>query len=284
MKMKYLNLNLLLLFIVSSLVFTSCKDNDTVAIDEAISTEDAIALTEIDNISDEVDNLIDDFFVASENLSSKGGNPFLSFLSCLQVTFTSDETSNTVTLDFGEGCTLPNGNVLSGIIIMTYTKDTEVKSFTITYTYENFYFNDISIEGTSSILRTRENENGNPESIHTFDIKVTWPDGEFASRNGTKVREWIEGWDTRDWDDNVFLITGNWTATFKDGTVLSVTVTEPLRREMDCSYIVSGILSILKNETTGTLNFGDGTCDNTAIYTNELGEETEIILKGRMQH
>jgi len=105
------------------------------------------------------------------------------------------------------------------------------------------------------------------------------------SRVGEKTREWIEGYDTRTWGDNVYLITGNWTNTFKDGTIFSATITEPLRREMSCRYIVSGIVEFVKGDATGSLNFGDGTCDNLAIYTNAEGVETEIVLRRRgMKH
>mgnify|MGYP000347575302 FL=1 len=188
-----------------------------------------------------------------------------------------------VTLDFGDGCELPNGNVISGQIILNYALDVTVHSLTISYTYNNFYFNDLSVEGGSEIVRVRENDNGNPQSTATFDIKVTWPEGEFATRVGTKTREWIEGFDTRDWGDNVYLITGNWNTTFKDASICTATIIEPLRREVVCLYIVSGIVEISKNEHTGTIDFGDGTCDNIAVFTNELGEESEITLRGRLK-
>ena len=31
--------------------------------------------------------------------------------------------------------------------------------------------------------------------------------------------------------------------------------------------IVSGVISIVRNGNTGTLDYGDGTCDNTALFT-----------------
>jgi hypothetical protein len=50
---------------------------------------------------------------------------------------------------------------------MSYTVDTSVASFTVTYTFENFYFNDLSVEGENTLVRVRENENGNPQSTLT---------------------------------------------------------------------------------------------------------------------
>ncbi len=279
--MKILNLKMLTFLFVSTMLLVSCNDNDTVAVSDPITEQEAIALIEADDLSDEVNNIIDDFLVENEDFSksSETEGKMENFLPCVTRTIILTSTTKTVTLDFGEGCELPNGNVLSGKIIMSYAIDTNVNSLTISHTFENFYFNDINVEGGNTIVRIRENENGNPQSTITFDTTLTWSDGVFASREGTKTREWIEGYDTRTFGDNIFLITGNWTTTFKDGTVLSANVLEPLRREMACRFIVSGILELHKQDRSGTLNFGDGSCDNVAIFTNEAGVETEVVLR-----
>ena len=281
--MKISNLKLLTFFFVSAIVFVSCN-NDTVDVSEPISADEAIALAEVDDVSDEINNIIDDFFVENEDgvKSSDTESKTEDLLPCVTKTIELINTTKTITLDFGEGCELPNGNVLRGKIIMSYATDSDVHSLTITHTYENFYFNDISIEGGNTIIRVRENDNGNPQSTITFNTTLTWPDGVFASREGTKTREWIEGYDTRTFGDNVFLITGNWKATFKDGTELSANVLEPLTREMACRFIISGVLEMQKGDSAGVLDFGDGSCDNVATFINQADEEFEITLKGRM--
>ncbi len=131
---------------------------------------------------------------------------------------------------------------LSGRTIMSYVKDEEAGTTTITHTFDEFFFNDVAVEGENIIVRVEANENGNPQSTKTIDVTHTWPDGEFNSRAGTKVREWIEGDETKTWADNVYLITGNWTSTFKDGTVFSSNITQALRREMVCRFTVSGTI------------------------------------------
>lgn len=282
--MKILNSKLLMLFVVSSFFLVSCNNSDTVELNEQISSDEVTILAEVDNVSDEVNNIIDDFLVENEDFSKSADTEgkVEDLLPCVTKTIVFTTTTKEVTLDFGEGCELPSGNVLSGKILMSYAIDTDVNSLTITHMYENFYFNEISIEGDNSIVRVRQNENGNPQSTITFGTTLTWPDGVYASRQGTKVREWVEGVNTRMFGDNVFLITGNWTATFKDGIVFSSSIMEPLRREMACRFIVSGVLELQKENRTGTLDFGDGSCDNVAIFTNEAGVETEVILRGRM--
>lgn len=281
--MKILNSKLLLFFVASSFLFASCENSDSEAIDlsEPITADEAITLAEVDDVSDEVNNVIDDFFIETEVVGkSEDAEKTEGLLPCVTKTIVLTATTKTVTLDFGEGCELPSGNVLRGKISMSHAIDTDVQSLTVSYTFENFYFNELNIVGGNTMVRVRENENGNPQSTLTMNVKIIWPDGDYASREGTKVREFIEGYDTRTFGDNVFLITGNWTATFKNGTVLSANVLEPLRREMACRFIVSGVVELQKQDRSGALDFGDGRCDNKAIFTNASGEEFEVTLRG----
>ncbi|MFK5958600.1 MAG: hypothetical protein QM495_06975 [Lutibacter sp.] len=279
--MKILNLKMLTLFFVSTILLVSCNDNDTVNTTEPITEEQAIVLAEADDVSDEVNNVIDDFFIETEIVGkSENAEKTEDFLPCLTKTIVLTETTKTVTFDFGDGCELPNGNILSGKINMSHAINIDIQSLTVSYTFENFYFNELKIEGGNTIVRVRENENGNPQSTLTMDVKIIWPDGDYASREGTKVREFIEGYDTRTFGDNVFLITGRWATTFKDGTVFSSTIIEPLRREMACRFIVSGVVELHKQDRSGMLDFGDGSCDNMAIFTNDSGEEFEVTLRG----
>ena len=197
---------------------------------------------------------------------------------CVTITVVIVQNMKTVTLDFGDGCELRNGNFVSGKIIMIYERDPEAKSKMITYSFEDFYFNRKNVEGGGSIFRERSNENGNPQSTKTVDVTVTWSDGLFASKKGEKIREMIEGQDTHAWGDNVFLITGNWEFTRKNGTVLSAKVIEALRRELACKFLVSGILELNKNENNAVLSYGDGECDDLATVSINGGERREIHL------
>ena len=122
-----------------------------------------------------------------------------------------------MTIDFGEGCEMPNGNFLSGIIYLSYAKDLDAVSNTIALNLENFTFNGVSVEGSSNIVRVRSNENGNPQGTANANFTATWPDGATASFTGTRTREWIEGFGTGFWGDNVFLITGKRTYVSRAG-------------------------------------------------------------------
>jgi len=210
MKIKYLKL--IVFLAVSNLFVVGCSNNDSDIVSAQISTDQALAIVEADDVSEDIGNLIDDYFAFEEGISAKSesvenGGP--KFLECMAKTIVIKGTAVSVTLDFGEGCELPNGNVLKGKIILNHMLDMEAKTRTFNFSYEIFYFNDLKVEGTSTMVKVKENENGNPQSTFTFDFKVNWTEGEFLTRNGTKVREWIEGFDTRYWGDNVYLISGN---------------------------------------------------------------------------
>jgi|LGOV01.1.fsa_nt_gb hypothetical protein len=280
MKRQKLKLGMMVLAFVG-LMLTSCQD-EGITIDsnasEEVDLKAAETQAEVDNASEEVSTIIEEAYLAEEypELTKAGTDRFLP--DCVTVTIVLVQNMKTVTIDFGDGCELRNGNYVSGKIILEYERDSEAATRMISYSFEEFYFNRKNIDGGGSILRERSNENGNPQSTKTFDITVTWPDETFASKVGVKVREWIEGHGSGAWGDNVFLITGNGTFTKKDGTVLSAEVVEPLRRELSCKFLVSGIINLAKNEDTAVINYGDGACDDLATISINGGEEREIHL------
>ena len=280
MKRQKLKLGMMVLALVG-LMLTSCQD-EGITIDsnasEEVDLKAAETQAEVDNASEEVSSIIEEAYLAEEypELTKTGTDRFLP--DCVTVTIVLVQNMKTVTIDFGDGCELRNGNYVSGKIILEYERDPEAATRMISYSFEEFYFNRKNIDGGGSILRERSNENGNPQSTKTFDITVTWPDETFASKVGVKVREWVEGHGSGAWGDNVFLITGNGTFTKKDGTVLSAEVIEPLRRELSCKFLVSGIINLAKNEDTAVINYGDGACDDLATISINGTEEREIHL------
>ena len=145
--------------------------------------------------------------------------------------------------------------------------------------FNAFYINDLLIEGSKSILKVRANDNGNPQYTRTVEMQLTWPDETVATRNGVKVKEWIEGFDTRFPSDNVYEITGNWTTTFRNGNTYSHSIQTPLRRAFVCRFIVSGTVRIDRSNVGGLMDFGDGSCDNLATFTTDDGEVIEITLR-----
>jgi len=271
--------------VLLGLVLTSCNDNSEIQEElksEVIDVKTTETQVEVDNISEDVSVIIEETYVNEEFSDLRKTQTIKDryLPDCVTITVVLVQNMKTTTIDFSDGCELRNGNFVSGKIILNYERDPEAATRMISYTFEDFYFNYKNVAGGGTILRERSNENGNPQSTKTFEITVTWSDESFTSKEGVKVREWIEGVGTGTWGDNVFLITGNGTFTKKDGTLLSAEVIEPLRRKLACKFLVSGIVNLTKNENTAVLNYGNGDCDDLAIVTIN-GEEHEIHLGNR---
>ena len=281
-KLKFAGLSLLALLFIVSCDEDSSSDpvEEQLAQEESFETADLQASDEAELISEEVLNIGEDVYAADEISSTSKGSYDSDFLpDCVTITTVITSTTKEKTIDFGDGCELPNGNLLSGIIYLSYEKDMELAQKTLSMTLENFTFNGVSVEGGASVLRMRSNDNGNPQSDAVAEFSAEWPGGSTASFTANRTREWIEGYGTGFWGDNVFLITGKGTFVGPAGNVFVKEVIEPLRRELACRFIVSGVLEISRNELTASLDFGDGSCDALGILTYPNGDSEEIFLR-----
>lgn len=269
--------------LLASLMFISCEKEES---PEVINEEQTFEVAELqasdesELITEEIVNIGEDVYATDEISITSRRDYHSDYLpDCVTITTVVTSTTREKTIDFGEGCELPNGNVLSGIIFLSYEKDMDLATKTIALSLENFTFNGVAVEGSASIVRMRSNENGNPQSDANASFSGTWPDGSTASFTGNRTREWIEGFGSGFWGDNVFLISGKGTYTGKMGNVFVKETITPLRRELSCRFIVSGVLQISRNDLTASLDFGDGSCDAKGLLTYPDGETEEIFLR-----
>jgi hypothetical protein len=268
--------------LMAILVLVSCDKDDSQDISEegTITVAELKVSDETDLIAEDVINIGEEVYATDEIMVTSKANYFSDFLpDCVTITTVVTSTSKEKTIDFGEGCELPNGNVLSGIVYLSYLKDMDLATKTLSMSLENFTFNGVAVEGSASIVRTRSNDSGNPQSDAEASFSGNWPDGTAANFTANRTREWIEGFGSGYWADNVFLISGKGTYTGKMGNVFMKETIVPLRRELACRFIVSGILEISRNDATASLDFGDGTCDAKGILTHPNGELEEIFLR-----
>jgi len=266
------------LSIIGLLLFVSCQSSDdNIEVAENLTTEEALNFVLADDISAEVDDVLEDD-AQDYNLSGKSTDSNTSIAAkCAVRTVEVTASGKIVTLDFGTGCEGRKGKELAGEIIIEYVRTTT--GFSKTVSFENFKVEGNAVEGGKSIAKLTANANGNPEATFTFDITITLTTGEVITRKGTKVNEKIAGADTENRGDDVYSISGNWEFINKEGVVKNALITVNLRREYACKYIVSGVIEITKDTANYTLDFGDGTCDNLATLTDLSGAVTEIILK-----
>lgn len=257
---------------------------------QLISVDETIMESKIDIAIDDVAKIIDSQLIQQEGFSGRDGSGTQDFLPpCATVTRVPEfgvpltpGTLVTKTIDFGTvGCEMPNGNILKGKIIISFTFNPMATSHTINYTFENFYHNATKFVGTRSLTRAMTvatpNNPSHPIVTMNLDMTVTFANNAVVQRVGTRAREIIAGFLTPIPMDNVFKITGNWTTTMPNATVKTSTITTPLIINATCNHFVEGVITFVKNGNTATLDFGNGTCDNQAVFTVN-GNSTPITL------
>ena len=148
------------LFIMS----TSCE-NDIVKNTTQLTSDDAIVNSKIDLASDDIATIADQLFdnIDSNTITYRTINNNNSiFSNCATITRVPafgipliPGTQVTKTIDFGTtGCTLNNGNVVRGKIIISFVFQPTAVSHTVTYTFDNFYHNNIKFVGTKTFTRS----------------------------------------------------------------------------------------------------------------------------------
>jgi len=286
MKTKFL----LFAALFSITFFIGCSTNESVDLpstSNTIQTDDVIANSEIDASLDDVTIIAEDQFSVQQSLTARTSGPVMSMMPlCATITTVLTNDIFTKTIDFGTvGCTLPNGNVVKGKIIISFSKNFQIPTRTISYTLEGFYHNGKLIEGNKTITHELKGTALlaalHPVTTHSIDMKITFADGKVYSRIGTRVREMTVGFDTMgNWEDNVLLVWGYNITTFPNGEKYTFTITTPLRIAMSCKmpFPVKGIITIVKNDAQAVLDYGNGDCDKLATVTIN-GITKEITLR-----
>ncbi len=277
--MRLFQKTITLLLLTVMVLFTSCnREDDTTTDDETqvdFSAENSTTTARTDVVVEGTFNIIENAY--AEEAEGRSVENSL-FTNCATIVLETDGNGGTITVDFGEGCTLNNGALVAGIIFIEFTAIVEGER-NLTYTFEDYSYNGNGVTGGGTILREIANADGNPQSTLNESIVVSFPDTEVtATRNGLRIAEWVEGVASGTWEDNVYHIEGNWTTTLSNGFERTGEVTETLVRELDCPFLVSGELSVSQQSLTGALNFGSGECDNIAVFIFN-GVEYPIILQ-----
>ncbi len=261
-------------------LFSCQKDTDDIdqpALDDAES--EAVADVVFEDIFSIADN-------AAIQIEAKGEETMTA--ECPVITIKRPEGAlwpKTVTLDFGSGCTGFNDNTRSGKIIMVVTGPRLQKGSTRTITFENYYFNEMKVEGTKVFTNKDYNSSNNlVVSVELTGGKVTFPDGKTIERTVSHEREWTGGLLTPNiWDDEC-LVTGEASGKTRNDVVYSNTIMTALHWKRACRFITEGIVKMERSndEIPVTLDYGDGECDAKAVVTR--GEQSkEILLRHKVK-
>lgn len=201
---------------------------------------------------------------------------------CVQITADPAERGvfpKTITLDYGSGCESERGHLRKGKIEIELSASPRSEAWTKKITFTRFSIDDKVIQGGKSISYLAEGRRGLPTWTSQSRISIKVDEEITIQQTATRTRMQTAGADTpqRPGDD-AFVITGSSTGTNRDGKGYKSTITTPLELSKDCRWIKKGVwLYQVRGESDATLDYGDGTCDDLAIYTRD-GESKEIRI------
>jgi hypothetical protein len=231
--------------------------------DEDRDTKAAEDFALADVAYNDISNLLTEVMESESGLRAASLN-----LGCATVTVDTLAFPMTVTIDFGTtNCVGGDGRSRRGIINATFTGKYRDSLTVITITPNNYYLNDHKIEGTKVVTNKGHNSNGNLwYTVVITNAVITAPDGSWnVSFNSNRTREWIAGEPTAVLSDDVYEISGTMDGYSRTGNHFTASTTTPVRFELSCAWIVSGIIVVAPdNVSPRTINFGSGTCDNDA--------------------
>jgi hypothetical protein len=262
---------------LSLLIISSCKKDKEIVEDyRTTSSKDNGAA---ENLFADIKRVVEE---AAYDEGQSGKKASYSFGACATVTITPawiDSTTwpKVMTIDFGtNNCTGIYGINRRGIIEVTLTDRYRNSGSILTVQPQNYFVNDIKVEGTKTLTNNGLNTNNNLEfEVQVVNGKITYTDGTETTWASTRTNEWIEGDTTTLFThgfpgicDDVYLVNGSASGVNRNGIAYTVNITSPLRKEVCCRWLVSGSLDVTPSGlATRTVDFGAGACDALATIT-----------------
>ena len=261
------------------LLMVSCNNDDATPDFTAEDTESAGLDAVDDYYFDDADDLATEALMASDE--SGGRISADERLICAAVSRTGTKASGTLTIDFGDGCTDPRGNVRMGSIVIVRTGACDEVGATWAITFENYSINGFTLEGTRTVKVVSATDSLIVCDITLVGGKITWPDGRFATREVNRRREHHR-------NENHLLdrliIYGTAQGSLCNGRGYVIQILEPLVYDRSCVaegvFIpVQGVKFIKHGDRELTVDYGDGTCDNTVTLTNKNGRTVRYTVE-----
>ena len=194
---------------------------------------------------------------------------------CVLATLDTTASTWVLTINFGStNCLCTDNKYRRGKIIAALTGPYWAPGTVITYTFDNYFVDDNQLLGSKVVTNKGFNS-----SNHLW-WEITENGSVIKANNGgtitwisTRQLELTEGFTTLwKWWDDAYQLTGEAHGVNSDGADYQYNITTPLKKKVNCQWIVSGILTL---QVAGlpliTMDYGTGNCDN----------EADIIINGQ---
>ena len=261
------------LFIVGAILlsFSSCKDDENVTASAASLTATAGDEAQASTINDQILSEVDTYVSANAQLVKPMFTGAVT--SVPDITIGKTETTLTgalkkITIDFGTtGFTGRHGNTLKGKIIVDLDLRTLLLGSSRTITYENFTINGISVTGSNKITFGGPTTDKHLFWIITGENVITLADGKTITWKAERRLEFTSGLTTL-WGEG-YILTGSASGINAEGKAYTMTIdtNNPLIGSTLYPYITKGSVSVTIGQSTGVIDYGDGTQDNKATLT-----------------
>ena len=268
------------------LLLSSCKKEASGGVQENV-VETQIA-TEDDAQADRTfDGVFDNVVGVDEEVGVGTGVGIFDSASRISGCFTVTRVPNTpgvfpktITIDFGAGCTDRFGVTRKGKIITVYSGRMIAPGSEAVTTFNGYYVDSVHVEGTHKL----KNNSTGTSRVFTKTIingKLSKPGGNYINWDATHTMSQTAGLITplNPMDDE-FDITG-FAAGQSQRQIRNVTwsrlIVNPLHKKFTCRWFGSGTVRITRNNFAGILNYGNGSCDNSATLTSN-GNTYNITL------
>lgn len=259
MKILTTNFKKLCFLFIGMTIAYSCSDDANTDEEVVLTQAELKAVLETDEITGGVDIALFDLYSNTGTTGKSTSND------CYSAVYS--DTGYTATFN---NCVLNGTENVNGTLTVTYDQQGEEGSFTANYV--DFYVGTIKINGTRAYSFSA---NSNESSV-TFEVvsnmTVDMEDGSTISENGTKSFTLAFG------EATTYSISGSWTVVY-EGNTYNVTVNSALSSTVGCDFVASGDMDVSKNGLAVNVDFGDGTCDDTAFLTYPNGVVEEITLR-----
>lgn len=255
-----------LVFSIISILLYGCQEEDVINPNDLESTQACQDHLTAENIFIDVGRIVE------EGLQDNGQSKSCPNYQLMNINTTDIDT---LIIDFGNVNCFHNNKLRRGKIIVTYTNKYHNPYAVITSTFENYYLNNILIQGERVV--TNQGVNDKENMWFTVDINnasITTSNGTI-NWNSNRVKEWISGENTYlDISDDRYKITGTANGNGVNGNDFTMTILDTLNIDLGClpsCIIKSGSAKISPNGYSDRIiNYGDSLCNcNVDVRINE---------------